>query len=115
MMVVKVVLAQNPKDAGALLFLSAAGSPIFAGRSSPELGNFGGVGIGFELVGSVFEDLVELAWPDAHFILLYNASHNCLHLLLLFYEFHHKMKNIGTDVSTELLLSLASCPFLRAL
>ena len=88
-MVVEIVLAQDPKDARAFLFLLPAGCASLAGRTTPEFCNFSGVGIGFEFVGSVLEYLVELAWPDTHFILLYNASHNCLHLLLFFNEFHH--------------------------
>ena len=114
-MVVEVVLAQDPKNAGAFLFLSPAGCSLLAGRTTPELSYFSWVGIGFEFVGSILEDLVEFIWPDAHFILLYNASHNCLHLLLLFYEFHHEMENVGADVPAELLLGLSSHPLVCGL
>lgn len=114
-MVVEIVFSQDPKDAGTFLLLLPADGPCLAGRPTPKLSYFSRVGIGFEFVGSILEDLIELAWPNAHIILLYNASHNCLHLLLLFYEFHHEMKNVGADVPAELLLGLASHPFVRAL
>lgn len=89
MVVVKVMLAQNPEDARTFLFLTATESSSFTGWSTPELSDFGRISVCFELVGSILEYLVKLAWPDAHIIRLYNTSHNCLHLLLFFDEFHH--------------------------
>ena len=67
-MVVEVVLAQDPKDSRAFLFLLPADGPSLTGRTAPKLSYFGRVGIGFEFVGPILEDLVELAWPNAHII-----------------------------------------------
>lgn len=91
MVIVEIESANYSKNNGTFKFFLILWIHLCWGERGtlPKLANFGGVGIGLEFVGAIFENLIELIDLNSEFIWLYNLGDDAFHFLLFFNEFYH--------------------------